>query len=126
MTVRVYQVKKAGDSSAAVNDAGFKPSMLLDLEAGRPLELEAILGSVIDQARRRKVETPRLDYIYGLARFPLSLLIECASYRVVTDAFSRALKVYQIGAVARATPAGVRNRLTRLTSQSKINGTPVV
>lgn len=44
---------------------GFKPSMLLDVEAGRPSELEPIIGSVLDRARARGVATPRLDLVYA-------------------------------------------------------------
>ncbi|EGG07386.1 uncharacterized protein MELLADRAFT_35492, partial [Melampsora larici-populina 98AG31] len=39
----------------------FKPSMLLDLENGRPMELEPIVGAVLDRARAKAIETPRLD-----------------------------------------------------------------
>ena len=45
--------------------AAFKPSILLDLEAGRPMELESILGSLIERARVKGVETPRLDTTYA-------------------------------------------------------------
>ncbi len=43
--------------------ADFKPSILLDLENGRPMELEPIVGNVVRMARERGVETPRLDLI---------------------------------------------------------------
>ncbi|GAA5911821.1 hypothetical protein JCM8208_002447 [Rhodotorula glutinis] len=43
----------------------FKPSMLLDIEGGRPCELEPIIGSVLDRARARGVPTPRLDMAYA-------------------------------------------------------------
>ncbi|BGP44759.1 hypothetical protein JCM10450v2_000573 [Rhodotorula kratochvilovae] len=43
----------------------FKPSMLLDVEAGRPCELEPIIGSLLDRARARGVPTPRLDMAYA-------------------------------------------------------------
>lgn len=39
---------------------GFKPSLLLDLEAGRPMELKAIIGNCVELARVHGVETPRL------------------------------------------------------------------
>ncbi|CAO1621593.1 unnamed protein product [Parajaminaea phylloscopi] len=42
---------------------GFKPSILLDLEAGRPMELQAIIGNCVRLARQNGVDTPRLDMI---------------------------------------------------------------
>ena len=43
-----------------------KGSMQADLEDGRPLELEAIVGSVGRIGRRVNVETPLMDLIYAL------------------------------------------------------------
>lgn len=43
--------------------ADFKPSILLDLENARPMELEVIIGSVVRKAREEGVETPRLDLV---------------------------------------------------------------
>ena len=42
--------------------------MLLDWEAGRPLELEVILGNPIRIARRKGVEMPRLQSLYALLK----------------------------------------------------------
>ena len=53
-------------SAAAVG--GHKTSTLQDFEAGKPLELEALLGSVIEIARWQGVEVPRLRTLYGLAK----------------------------------------------------------
>jgi len=39
--------------------------MLLDVEAGRPCELEPIIGSLLDRARAKGVPTPRLDIAYA-------------------------------------------------------------
>jgi 2-dehydropantoate 2-reductase len=43
-----------------------KPSMLQDVEKGRPLEIEAILGSVAELAGRVGIETPTLNIILAL------------------------------------------------------------
>ncbi len=43
----------------------FKPSMLVDLEAGRPMEVEAIVGGILKRARQAGMSTPRLDTIYA-------------------------------------------------------------
>jgi 2-dehydropantoate 2-reductase len=45
-----------------------KTSMLQDVEAGRVLELEALVGSVIELARLTETPTPHLDSIYACAR----------------------------------------------------------
>ncbi|KAI0009164.1 2-dehydropantoate 2-reductase [Xylariaceae sp. FL0662B] len=45
---------------------GAKPSMLLDWEAGRPMELEVILGNPVKIAKRAGVEMPRLQSLYAL------------------------------------------------------------
>lgn len=47
-------------------NTGARPSMLLDWEAGRPLELEVILGNPVRIARAHGVEMPRLQTLYAL------------------------------------------------------------
>jgi len=49
-------------------NVGVKPSMLLDWEAGRPMELEVILGNPVRIARRHGVEMPRLHTMYALLK----------------------------------------------------------
>jgi len=46
----------------------FKPSMLQDVEAGRALELDAIVGVVREIAQRVGVATPTIDALLGLTR----------------------------------------------------------
>jgi 2-dehydropantoate 2-reductase len=43
-----------------------KTSMLQDVEAGRPPELEALLGSVMELGRLTHTDTPHIDAVYGL------------------------------------------------------------
>jgi 2-dehydropantoate 2-reductase len=45
-----------------------KTSMLQDVEAGRVLEIDALLGSVIELARLTGTPTPHLDTVYGLTK----------------------------------------------------------
>lgn len=45
-----------------------KTSMLQDLEAGRPLEVDALVGSVLELADRLDVAAPHLATLYGLTR----------------------------------------------------------
>ncbi|KAI0477185.1 2-dehydropantoate 2-reductase [Xylariaceae sp. FL0804] len=47
-------------------NAGAKPSMLLDWEAGRPMELEVILGNPVRIAKSAGVAMPRLQSVYAL------------------------------------------------------------
>lgn len=49
-------------------NVGSRPSMLLDWEAGRPLEIEVILGNPVRIARARGVELPRMQSLYALLR----------------------------------------------------------
>jgi 2-dehydropantoate 2-reductase len=42
--------------------------MLQDVEAGRPIELEALLGAPLEIARRRAIPAPALDRLYGVTR----------------------------------------------------------
>jgi len=46
----------------------YKTSMLLDFEAGRPMETEAILGNAVRAARREGVAVPHLESVYALMR----------------------------------------------------------
>jgi 2-dehydropantoate 2-reductase len=45
-----------------------KTSMLQDIEAGRPLEIDALLGAVIELARLTETPTPHLDTVYALTK----------------------------------------------------------
>jgi 2-dehydropantoate 2-reductase len=42
--------------------------MLQDVEAGRPLEVEALVGSVVELAGQTKVLVPNLQAVYQLTR----------------------------------------------------------
>jgi 2-dehydropantoate 2-reductase len=46
----------------------FKPSLLVDLEAQRPMELSPIIGNVILKARQHNVNVPRLEVIFAALR----------------------------------------------------------
>jgi 2-dehydropantoate 2-reductase len=46
----------------------FKTSMLQDVEAGRPLELDALVGAVREIGERVGVATPMIDALFGLTR----------------------------------------------------------
>ncbi|CAO1621633.1 unnamed protein product [Parajaminaea phylloscopi] len=50
------------------NSRSAKPSMLLDWEASRPMELEVILGNPVRIARSRGYDMPRLQTMYALLK----------------------------------------------------------
>lgn len=54
--------------STMKNTSGSKPSMLLDWEAGKKMELEVILGNPIKIARNHGLEMPRMQTLYALLR----------------------------------------------------------
>ncbi len=54
---------------AAGKVKGHRTSMLQDLEQGRPLEVETILGSVIELGQLVGIPTPHLDSIYAPVKF---------------------------------------------------------
>ncbi len=45
-----------------------KTSMLQDVEAGRTLEVDALLGAVVELARMTGTDTPHLDTVYALTK----------------------------------------------------------
>ena len=45
-----------------------KTSMLQDIEHGRAIEIEALLGSVVELARLADVATPHLDAVYAVTK----------------------------------------------------------
>ena len=44
----------------------YKTSMLLDFEAKRPLEVEAILGNALRFAKENSIDVPYLSSLYAL------------------------------------------------------------
>ena len=57
------------DRQAVTRQLGaFKTSMLQDVEASRPIELDALVGVVREMAARVGVATPMIDALYGLTR----------------------------------------------------------
>ncbi len=60
------------DVDARIDGAGkvgeHKTSMLQDLERGRPMEIDALVGAVTELGRLTGVATPLLDAIYALVR----------------------------------------------------------
>ena len=63
-------IAESGEARMAVTArlGAFKTSMLQDLEAGRPLELEALLGAPLELAARHGVAAPNLANLYAMTR----------------------------------------------------------
>ena len=63
-------ITESGEERMAVTArlGAFKTSMLQDVEAGRPIELEALLGAPREIARKFGIRTPSLDRLYNLTR----------------------------------------------------------
>lgn len=47
---------------------GKAPSMLVDVQEGRPFEVEAIVGNAVRRAEKVGVKVPLLEAIYALAK----------------------------------------------------------
>ena len=62
----VFRVELERRIAGAERVGKHKTSMLQDIEAGRPPELEALLGSVVELARLTRTHTPHIDAVYGL------------------------------------------------------------
>jgi 2-dehydropantoate 2-reductase len=63
-------ISESGEDRMAVTArlGAFKTSMLQDVEADRPIELEALLGAPREIARRKGIETPALDRLYSVTK----------------------------------------------------------
>ena len=46
----------------------YRTSMLLDQEAGRPLEIDAIIGEPLRRARHHNIDVPRMELLHALVR----------------------------------------------------------
>lgn len=63
-------ITESGEDRIAVTQrlGAFRTSMLQDLEAGRRLELEALLGAPLELARRHGIAAPNLSDLYAITR----------------------------------------------------------
>jgi len=68
----VMSIDKRIDGGTAVG--AHKTSMLQDLEAGRPLELDALVASVAEMARLVDMPTPTIDAVLALVRLKVGAI----------------------------------------------------
>jgi 2-dehydropantoate 2-reductase len=54
--------------AGAAELVGHKTSMLQDLELGRPMEIDALVGAVVELARLTGIDTPNLDALWGMVQ----------------------------------------------------------
>ena len=73
MTFRVPLEKRI---AGAERVGHHKTSMLQDVEAGRTLEIDALLGSVVELARLTNTPSPCIDSVYALTKLLAKTLEE--------------------------------------------------
>jgi ketopantoate reductase len=61
-----HTVEKRLEGAEAVG--AHKTSMLQDVEAGRPLEVEALIGAILEIGRLTNAPTPAIDTVYALTK----------------------------------------------------------
>jgi len=54
--------------NGAARVGAHKTSMLSDVEKGKHIEVDGVMGAVVELARKTQVETPALDTLYGTVR----------------------------------------------------------
>jgi 2-dehydropantoate 2-reductase len=72
----VFRVELERRIAGAEKVGKHKTSMLQDIEAGRPPELEALLGSVVELGRLTRTRTPHIDAVYSLTHLLARTLAE--------------------------------------------------
>ena len=60
--------------------------MLQDVEAGRAIEIEALVGSVIELGRRTGIATPHIDAVYAVMRLLARSLATAKGRLAITPA----------------------------------------
>ena len=65
----VFSVSVEERLDMAAKVGAHRSSMLQDVDAGRPTELDALLGAVIELAQMTGIATPALKLVYDLTRF---------------------------------------------------------
>lgn len=61
-------------------ELSFRPSMLVDVDKGNPLESEVILGNALRVARKNGVDTPILDNTYRMLKLVQARLLAARGY----------------------------------------------
>jgi 2-dehydropantoate 2-reductase len=72
----IFRVPLERRISGAEKVGHHKTSMLQDVEARRSLEIDALLGSVVELGRLTETATPHLDSVYALTKLLAKTLEE--------------------------------------------------
>ena len=64
MTIARFDEEVASAADPPFTPVHFKPSMQVDLESGRPIEVQGIVGGVVKRGRTAGVSSPR--YVFPL------------------------------------------------------------
>jgi 2-dehydropantoate 2-reductase len=72
-----------------LNSSGKEPSMLTDIRAHRPIEVEAILGNTLRIAQKHGLNTPYIELLYTLAK--------ARNYQLQPDARWKDISFAQVG-----------------------------
>ena len=59
----------------SVNLKGFKTSMLQDFEAGKPIEIEELVGVVIRKAKEKNIKVPNVEKVYRELKQKISIRV---------------------------------------------------
>lgn len=87
ITFRVSIEKRIAGAEAV---GGHKTSMLQDVEAGRSLETEALIGSVLEMAKVTDTPAPAIESVYALVKLLNKVMLtEGGGVRVVTKGENR-------------------------------------
>ncbi|KAH8924618.1 6-phosphogluconate dehydrogenase C-terminal domain-like protein [Atractiella rhizophila] len=60
----------------------FKPSTLLDLENGRPMEIEVIIGNLVRRAEELNVKCPKLWLVYTALKVNQNIALQAQTLRI--------------------------------------------
>ncbi|THH20466.1 hypothetical protein EW146_g917 [Bondarzewia mesenterica] len=66
----------------SVPESKHRPSMLVDIEKGRPIEVEVVLGEVVRMARERGIDIPRIEMLYAMLLVVQNQLLQNSEKRI--------------------------------------------
>lgn len=58
-TIKLTMKAYGEDPTGQKKPHPYRPSMLVDLDSGRPMEVEVIVGNIVRKARQLGVQTPQ-------------------------------------------------------------------
>jgi 2-dehydropantoate 2-reductase len=86
ITFRVGIDKRLGGAERV---GAHKTSMLQDVEAGRPMEIEALVGAIVELGRLTSTPTPHVDAVYACVRLLAQTLADTGGSLTIAPAKAR-------------------------------------